>query len=429
LAHHDKQHHGGAGGGHHGGAGGGHHGDSHGHGGGDHGSHYRGDARDHRHEGGHDERFPFLWGVQEQYTPITAIAVTPGLKIPSQKIPKNGYAVKLRLRYVGNANVTAAGSAGTPSILNLVNQYIISYNGGFAYRNMDGESLYVKNLCDTTGPDTIMGGAMWKNYNPASATNQTIGFMLEDYIALNPWANADKYLLAAHARNTDVMLDLTFGTAAQMAANTETATISGTLYVEGMFFLDPPDYDHFQEPDLDKVQQVTIDTSYTNVVIGDNTVPIVPINGPKYLRLAFKCVFNNVPDTQGYASNVSNIQLKLNNGLNRYYISSQGLLEDNMILLNRIQCGTIAAPNNAPLPPGWYLFDWINDTGVNNQISVAGRNVISTEDIGALWLIVTVAAGTTLTANNQIKLIKQVELPAVGGTSKLTPPMLSGRGR
>lgn len=391
-----------------------------------HGPHYRGDAQDHRHEGGHDERFPFLWGVQEQYAPIAAITLTPGLKIPSVKIPKNGYAVKLRFRFVGNANVTVAGAAGTPSILNIINQYILSYNGGFQYRNLDGESTYVKNLMEVPGPDFVQQGPSWKNYVPTSATNQTIGFLVEDFIALNEKVNADKYLLAAHARNTDVMLDMTFGSTAQIVANTETVTFTGTLYISGMFFLDPPDYLHFQEPNLDKVQQVTLDTSYTNVVLGDNTVPIVPINGPKYLRLAFKCVFNGVPDTQGFASNVSNIQLKFNNGLNRYYISSQDLVQDNMHALTRTT--VTAAAVNAPLPPGWYMFDWVTDTGNTGEVSVAGRNVISTEDIGTMWLIVTVAAGTNLTANNQIRLIKQVELPAVGGTSKLTPPKLMRAG-
>lgn len=388
---------------------------------------FHGDARDHRHEGGHDERFPFLWGVQEQFVPICAINVTPGLKIPSQKIPKNGYLVMLRFRFSGQATVTTVGTAGNPNILNLIQQYILSYNGGFQYRNEDGPSIYVKELADYNGNmDPVMMNPTWRNYNPTTATAQQIGFMLVDNIALNPKGNADKYLLAAHARNTDVMLDLTFGNLSSIASNTEAVTVTGTLYVEGMFFLDPPDYHHFQEPDLDKVMQVTTDTSFTNVVIGDNTVPIVPINGPKYLRLLFQCIFNGVPDPQGFNSNVSTIQLKFNNGLNRYYISSQSLATDNINQLKRVQCGTLVAPNNAALPPGWYMLDWIDDTGTNNEISVAGRNVISTEDIGSMWLIVTVNAGTNLAGTNQIKLVKQVELPAVGGTSKLVSPKMAG---
>jgi hypothetical protein len=142
-------------------------------------------------------------------------------------------------------------------------------------------------------------------------------------------------------------------------------------------------------------------------------VPIVPVNGPKYLQLYFKGLFNNVPDPQGYSSNLTRIQLKLNNGLARYDMSPQALTQENIRMLGRNLVNTTAAQVNAPLPAGWYLLDFLDDTGVNNSVTRIGRNVISTEKIAQLWLIATVASGTTVT-NSAIKLIKRVEMPAIG---------------
>ena len=336
-------------------------------------------------------------------------------------------------RFVGNANVTTAGTAGTPSILQILNSYILSYNGGFQYRNLDGETLYVMDLIRNQGADCVMGGPSWRNYAPQTTGSQQVGFIVRDYVFLNPGVNADKYLLAAHARNADITLDITFnpnpnGTFAfrGVGANTEAAAISGTLFVEGRYLLDPPSYAKFDKPDLRRVQQMEIDTSYTQLVIGDNTVSIVPLNGPKYLQLAFKAVFNGVGDSQGFGSSISRVQLKINNGLNRYDLTSQALAQRNSDDLHRIQCGTIAAPVNSSLPPGWYYFDFLSDSSINNAVSQVGRNVISTERIASLWLIVTVQNGTNLTANNMIQLVKRVELPAVGGTNKLVSPSMEG---
>lgn len=381
------------------------------------------------HSGG--RKWPFLWGAQEQRIQIAAINVTPGLKAPTVRIPKNGFLSALMFRYVGNANVTTAGSAGTPNILNLISSYILSYNGGFQYRNMDGDTLYAMDLVRNFGPDMVLGGPSYKTYNPAAVANTTVGFVLRDYISLNTQANQDKYLLAAHARNADVTLDITFapnpnGTFVPIygvGANTEVASITGTLFVEGIYLLDPPSYAKFERPDLTRVQQIEIDYSFTTIVIGQNTISIVPLNGPRYMRVLLKAIFNGVPDAQGFSSAISNFELKINNGLDRLNMSSQAIAQENCNQLGRSQCGTIAAPNNAALPPGWYSFDFLSDVSINNAVSIAGRNVISTERIASLWLMPTVINGTNLTANNMFKLIKVVDLPAVGGTNKLVAPM------
>ena len=89
-----------------------------------------------------DNRLPFLWGTQEQRVPIAAINVTPGVKAPTVRVPKNGYLAKMLFRYVGAINVTIAGT-GTPLLYNLISSYVLSYNGGFQYRSVDGESAVV----------------------------------------------------------------------------------------------------------------------------------------------------------------------------------------------------------------------------------------------------------------------------------------------
>jgi hypothetical protein len=423
MPHHQHQH-----------GGGGHHQ----HAGGDH-SHAGGHHQHAGHAGHHDgaqheqKKFPFIWGSQEQYIPIASVNVTPGQKSATIRVPKNGFLLELLFRFVGNANVTAAGTAGTPNLLQLISSYVLSYNSGFQYRQVGGEQMYVLDLIRNQGVDAVQGGPNWKNYTPTSATNQTVGFCLRDYVGLNTGVNADKYLLAAHARNADITLDITFnpnpsGTFAfrGIAANTEAATISGTLYIEGRYLLDPASYARFDKPNLARVQQIESDTSYTQVVLGDNTVAITPLNGPRYLGLLFKATFGSVGDPQGLNSNISRIQLKINNGLNRYDLSSQALVQRNMNELHRIQGGPLGAPWNGALPPGWYYLDFLSDASINNAVSQVGRNVISTERIASLWLIVTVNSGTTLTGNNLIELVKRVELPAVGGTNKLVSPAMEG---
>jgi hypothetical protein len=359
--------------------------------------------------------YPFLFGTQEQRVPVAAIPITPGLKAATVRVPKNGYLSKLIYRFVGSATVSGAGSAGTPNLFNILASVNLSYNGGFLYRQMDGESLYVMNcarrvgnfgLGGATGPNVnpVTGGRAYANYNPTSATAQAIGFVIEDDISLNSQVNADRYLLAAQARNADITLDITFGSIAQVVANTETVSaLTGTLYVEGLYLLDP-DYTKFAQPDLTRVQQIITDTSFTALTVGDNTVALVPVNGPKYLQVLFKVQTNGVADPGGLASVITRVQLKINNGLNRYDVSPQALQQENDAQLQRCYA----------LPAGWYLLDFLDDASINNAVSMVGRNVISTEKIANLWLVVTIASGTTLTANNQIKLVKRVEMPAIG---------------
>jgi hypothetical protein len=100
-------------------------------------------------------------------------------------------------------------------------------------------------------------------------------------------------------------------------------------------------------------------------------------------------------------SNISRVRLRLNNNQDMYDYSLQALQQSNFEHYGRT------------LPLGWYVLDWLDDIGLVNAVSPIGRNIISTEKISALWLIVTVNSGVTVTAPSVIKLLKRVKTPAV----------------
>lgn len=348
-------------------------------------------------------RLPFLWGTSEQRIPIATIPFVAGAQAATVKIPKNGYLLKMIYRFVGTATVGTVGTAGVPYLPLVINRMVLSYNGGFQYRTLDGESLHMAYAARYKGPaDPVLGSPNYVNYSPTSATAQPVSFVIEDAIGFNTGVNADKYLLAAQARNADVTLDVTFGTSAAIAANTEAVTLTGTLYVEGVFLMDP-DYSKFAKPDLSTVQQWTTDTSYTSLVGGDNVVPIVPINGPKYLGLLFKVQTGasiNVFDVYGPTAALQNVRIKVNNGLEKLNQSEMALLQENFHMLQRA------------LGRGFYYLDFASDVSLVNVMSKIGRNVISTTKVAQLWLILTMLAGTY--TGGIVKLVKRVEMPTAG---------------
>lgn len=354
---------------------------------------------------------PFLYGSRPSWRSVAQIPFVAGLAIPSTKFPKYGYLAKVRYRFVCSVNVTAAGTAGTPKLHYLFQNYRISLNGNYQYRNMDGESLALKNNLECEGANDPVFSANnlnYTNYNPASATAQTIQYVVDDEIALNDGVNLDRFLLAAQARNYDIVFDGTFGAnpngtapgyTGGIAANTEVAAITGTLYIEAMYMLDP-DYSKFAAPDGSQIQQILDDLTYTNVSIGDNVIPIVPINGPQYLQLLFKPVFNNTIDTAGVAAKVTHVRFRVNNAQDLYDVSSQTLYQENFNHYNRT------------LPFGYYALDFLDDMSLVNASSAVGTRVLSTATLASLELIVTVASGTT-TTNSVIKLFKRLKNPAI----------------
>ena len=346
---------------------------------------------------------PFLVGSRPVWKPIAAIPFVAGAPAADTKISKNGYAQKLRFRFVGTATVSAAGTAGTPNLKNVVASYILSLNGNFQYRSLDGESMILKSNLEVGGAnDPVFNDPSYLNYNPASATAQTVYFEVTDCIALNDGINADEFLLAAQARNYDIILSLTFGSNASIVANTETMVLTGTLYVEAQYMLDP-DYSKFAAPDLSYVQQIVTDTSFTNVSVGENVIPIVPLNGPEYMQLAFQPLFNGTIDTPGPTSALTRVLLRVNNSQDILDISAQDLYNENFRTWGR------------KLPFGYYVLDFLNDMlPLVNVMSPMRTRLLSTATLNQLELHCFVASGTTVT-NSRIKLIKRLRNPAVTG--------------
>lgn len=345
-------------------------------------------------------KLPFLQGTRPIWKAIASIPITPGLQAADVKIPKNGWLGKLRFQHSGTATVTGAGSAGSPLLQNIIGSYVLSLGGNYQYRNIDGESLMIKAEIEFAGNgDPVLNGPNYTTYNPASATAQPYFYDVWDTIALNDGLNADECLLAAQARNYDLILSLFFNPVSSVVANTEVVTLTGTLTVYGWYFLDA-DYNTFQAPDDSYVQQVIDDKSYTAVAVGDNVIPVVPINGPEYWGIAFQPIYNNVVDTRGPTSATTRVRLRVNNGQDIMDLSAQALADENYKMFGR------------NLPRGYYYIDFLSDTSIVNAVSPYRTRSLSTVTLNQLELIVTVAAGTTV-SNSRIKLIKRLRNPAV----------------
>lgn len=345
---------------------------------------------------------PFLQGSRQIWKQIAAIPFAEGLQAPDTKIPKNGYLGSLRFRFVGNADVTVAGSAGTPNLWMVIGRYLLTLSGNYQYRNVDGESLLVMDSARAPfgSTDPVLGDPSYLNYPPQTTGNHAISYTVKDDISLNSQVNADEFLLAAQARNYDIILSLTFGSAAQIAANTETAAITGTLYVEGAYQLDAV-YSEFEAPDLTYVQQIVDDASFTSVTVGSNVVPVNPINGPEYMQLLMQPRYNNAIDTQGPNSATTSLILRVNNQQEIWNTTAQALVSENFRHLGMRQ-----------LPLGYYLFDFMDDVSLQNAMSPYRTRLIGTGTLNSFELLVNVASGTT-TTNSRLKLIKRLRNPAV----------------
>lgn len=351
-------------------------------------------------------KLDFLLGTRLVWRKIAQITVTPGLAAPTLKIPKTGYIGVMRHRIAGTVTVSAAGTAGTPNLQNIIASSVLSLSGNYQYRNIDGEQHWLKNNLEFAGSnDPVSSSPAYLAYNPTSATQQNISLPLRDSIALNDRENLDQFLLAAQARNYDITYDVTYGSLASIAANTETFSASNLVhYIEGLYLLDP-DYSKFMTPDLSTVQQLLKDSSFTNVVVGDNVVPVTPINGPQLIGLGVQCKYNNVIDLPGVNSHTTNFRLRVNNGQDLYDIPAQDLAAENYERYHRA------------LPFGYYYFDFLDDQGGVNEVTNGPQGpfferALSTATLSALELIVTVASGTT-TTNSMIKLFKRYRNPAI----------------
>ena len=349
---------------------------------------------------------PFLRGTRGVWRKIAQIPVNIGLAAPTTKISKNGFLGILRHRITGTVTVNGAGAAGVPNLQNLISSMVLSLSGNYQYRNIDGERMWLwDNLQNVGYADSVAGSPSYQNYNPTSATQQSVSLPLRDCIALNSQYNLDTFLLAAQARNYDITLDVTYGTLAQIVAGNETINATAlTHYIEGYYMLDA-DYTQFAPPDLSTVQQLLKDDAFTNVVVGDNIVPIVPINGPQLLGLGFAAVFNGVRDVQGVSSKLTNMRLRVNNAQDLIDIPIQDFDDENFDLYGR------------SLPFGYRYINLLDDVSINNAVSPYWTKALATATLSSLELILTVAAGTVVTGTTGIKLFKRYRNPAITGGS------------
>lgn len=348
---------------------------------------------------------PFALGSKEFRRRLFQIPFASGAIGAQQKVEKAGWLAQAIFDFQGSAVVTAAGTAGTPNLANIIQNYSLNFNAGYPYRNVDGESMAMIDEVQYAGPyDPVYASPQYQVYNPATLTTpQPIGFIIHDHIAQNLGPNVDKYLLAAHAMNGDLTLQLSFNTPVQAAANTETATITGVFDIHGIFMLDP-DYRRFTLPDTGEIQQWIMDTGSVNgtLAVGVNSVNLTPIQGPKYLGLFFKVMLGgagNVPDPQGATPAMQNVQLVLNTGLPLLDVTGRILHNDNTRLYQR------------KLPNGWYALDFLSDTGILNLSSPFQRKSLATRLLSQLQLNVNINAGTTIGAGNGLKILKRLSYP------------------
>ena len=347
---------------------------------------------------------PFALGSKEFRRRLFQIPYASGAIGAQQKVEKAGWLAETIFDFQGTATVTTAGTAGTPALLNLVQNYSLNFNSGYPYRNVDGESMALIDEVQFAGAyDPVFASPQYQNYSPTSLTAQPIGFIVHDRVAQNLGPNVDKYLLAAHAMNGDLTLQLAFNTPAQTVANTEVAAITGVFDVHGIFMLDP-DYSRFTLPDTSEIQQWIMDTGSVNgtLAVGVNSVNLTPIQGPKYLGIFFKVMLGgvgNIPDPQGAAPATQNVQIVLNTGLPLIDVTGRILHNDNTRLYGR------------KLPAGWYAFDFLSDTGILNLSSPFQRKVLATALLSQLQLNVNINAGVAIGAGNGLKILKRLAYP------------------
>lgn len=349
---------------------------------------------------------PYPLGARRIPIPFGAIPYVAGGGQPV-KIPKAGLICALQLRFVGTATVSIAGTAKTPQLWNLIKNYQVTANLGYQYRNLDGESLYLKaNLEESGGNDALVGSPSYKTYDPTSATAQSVNFVLEDHISLNEDLNFMDFIVSAQSYDDDKYVQITFGQDADVKGEggTETVALSGTLFIDGLF-MSIPDLTKYALPvGLGRqTQQCMTDAGYTGALVvasADNTIHITPVQGPRYMQLAFKGKFNGVSDTADAASNFLTAVIKTNSSqeLERYQI--QTLLQRQYNLYGRKIAG------------GWILLDFLSDLGIPNRMSPIRRNNYSTEEFATLDLILTLGAGN-VTGNTYIKVFKRIWSPVV----------------
>lgn len=356
--------------------------------------------------GGGKQLYPFAAGTREIRLPIGQLAFSAGATVQMPNggpIPKSGYFASVYYTFIGSVTVGTAGSAGTPNLVNVLQNINLTANYGYQYRNVDGDSLnFLANLNLPSGGFLMPAGVpTYQNYNPASATAQPIEFTFTDNIALNEGVNYQDFLISTQTLDSDLILQITWS-AIQGAinANTETITaLSGILYADGLWF-SVPDRSQFAVPNIQYVQQISSGDSGlgTGIAAGQaNTINLTPVQGPRYLQLAIKVTENNVLDTANFATKMAQFELRANNAESLFIQTAQRTIARQTEFFNRA------------LPAGWFIFDFLHDASIINAKGMYGRNIISTQLYSTLWLIVTTLSSMATPAS--IKVVKRIAAP------------------
>jgi hypothetical protein len=348
----------------------------------------------------------FGQGTREIRLPIGQIAFAAGgtFQMPNGgPIPKSGFLSSIYYTFIGNVTVGTAGTSGTPTLYNFLQNISLTANYGYQYRNFDGETLRLFNLLNE--PNGVLdpfssANPAYKNYDPTSATAQAVQFSLTDNIGLNEGINYQDFLVSTQTLDSDLILQVTFGQITAPRANTEVITaVSGTLYADGLWF-SVPDRSVFAVPEIRYVQQISSGDSGlgTGIAAGaPNVVNLTPVQGPRYLQLAIKVTANGVPDPANSATAIQSFELRANNAESLFIQSAVRTIMRQTEYFGRA------------LPAGWFVFDFLHDVNLLNAKGPFGRNIVSTQLYSTLWLIVTTLGGLAVPAS--FKIAKRIAAP------------------
>lgn len=350
--------------------------------------------------------YPFAAGTREIRLPIGQLAYSAGATVQMPNggpIPKSGFLASIYYTFIGSATVSAAGSAGTPNIVNVLQNVNLTANYGYQYRNVSGDSLLMMaNLNLQTGSFNIPAAVpTYQNYSPASATAQPIEFTLTDNIALNEGVNYQDFLISTQTLDSDLILQITWSAInGAINANTETiSALSGTLFADGLWF-SVPDRTQFMVPNIQYIQQISDGDSGlgTAVAAGQaNTINLTPVQGPRYLQLAIKVTENGVSDTANFATKMAQFELRANNAESLFIQTAQRTIARQTEFFGRA------------LTAGWFIFDFLHDVTLINAKGMYGRNIVSTQLYSTLWLIVTTLS--SMATPTSIKVVKRIAAP------------------
>lgn len=338
---------------------------------------------------------PFAYGTSKKYVNLGTVAYSAGSTV-QLKVTKSGFLSSIEAAFNGTVTVGTAGSAGTPQPWNLISNYSLTANLGFQYRSLSGDRLYFNNQLHARGSnDPVLNSGTFNNYNPTSATAQTVAFVLTDLISLNRGLNFDKYLISCQTLDQDTYISLTFAATSAIKANTEViSSVTGNFTITAEFYT-VPDTSKFALPDTSIVQQIIEDTSYTNVLSGENQIGLTPIQGPEYTTLAFKVTINGAADPANYNSQVSRIRIFANATDPIYDWTAQQLLQMQYDHYGR------------NLPAGWFVMNFLDDISLVNAVGPVERLALSTQAYSQLTLDVTITG--TVSGTSNIVLLKRMQ--------------------